>query len=146
MIFNDWTFLVIQLIFCHETNPVSRTSFCSYIRCWQNGAVCTLSLPHITGGITWGQNYQQAIVSSKNETPLFWGNPSPLLGTPSFWSKFKKLPPPSESHPNRCMQIVRNILNEGYVSYYTKSIEDIINITLFTFRHNSEFTTDTFFS
>ena len=44
------------------------------------------------------------------------------------------------------MQIVRNILNEGYVSYYTKSIEDIINITLFTFRHNSEFTTDTFFS
>ena len=34
------------------------------------------------------------IVSSKVGTPLLWGNPPPpFLGTPSFWSKFKKLIP-----------------------------------------------------
>ena len=71
---------------------------------------------------------------------------SPFLGTPSFWSKFKKLPPLSESHPNWCMQIVWNTLKwRCYISYYTKSIENIINITLFTFRLNSVFTTDTSF-
>ena len=32
-----------------------------------------------------------------------------------------------------------------YVSHYTKSIENTINITLFTFRRNYVFTTDTFF-
>ena len=32
-----------------------------------------------------------------------------------------------------------------YVSYYTKSIENIINFTLFTFTLNSVFTADTFF-
>ena len=31
------------------------------------------------------------------------------------------------------------------MSYYTKSIENIINIPLFTFRLNSVFTTGTFF-
>ena len=61
-------------------------------------------------------------------------------GTPSFWSKFKKLPLLSESHPNWCMEIVWNTLKRTcYVSYYTKSIENIINITLFTFRLNSVF-------
>ena len=30
----------------------------------------------------------------------FWGNLPPFLGTPSFWNKFKKLPPLSDSHPN----------------------------------------------
>ena len=29
--------------------------------------------------------------------------PPPFLVTPLFWSKFKKLPPLSESHPNCCM-------------------------------------------
>ena len=31
------------------------------------------------------------------------------------------------------------------LSHYTKSLESIINITLFTFKLNSVFTTDTFF-
>ena len=33
------------------------------------------------------------IVSSRVGTPLFQGNPPFFLGTLSFWSKFKKLPP-----------------------------------------------------
>ena len=49
------------------------------------------------------------IVSSRVETPLFLRKP-PFWVPPSFWSKFKKLPPLSESHPNWCMQIVRNTL------------------------------------
>ena len=85
------------------------------------------------------------IVSSRVETPLFLRKP-PFWVPPSFWSKFKKLPPLSESHPNWCMKIVRNTIKwRCYVSYYTKSIENIINITLFTFRLNSVFTTDTSF-
>ena len=79
-------------------------------------------------------------VSSRVETPppLFWGNPS-------FWSKFEKLPTPplSESHPNWCMQIVWKTLTwRSYISYYTKSIENIVIITLYIFRLNSVFTTD----
>ena len=98
------------------------------------------SLPPI-----WEQ--KQYIVSSMVGTsPFLRDPPPPILGIPFFWSKFKKLPPLSESNPNWCMQIVRNSLKwRCYVSHYPKSIEKIINITLFTFRLNSVFTTDTFF-
>ena len=80
---------------------------------------------------------------------LFYeGTPPPFLGIPFYWSKFKKLAPLplSETHPNWCMQIVRNTLKwRCYVLlYYTKSIENIINITIFNFRLSSVFTTDTF--
>ena len=80
--------------------------------------------------------------------PLFSdGTPSPFWVLSSFWCKFKKLPPLSESHPNWYMQIVRNTLKwRCYLSYYTKTIENIINITLFTFRINSVCSTDTSFS
>ena len=68
------------------------------------------------------------------------GPPTPLWVPPSFWSKFKKFPPFSECHPDWCMQIVRNTIKwRCYVLYYTKSIENIINITVFTFRLNSVF-------
>ena len=87
------------------------------------------------------------IVSSKVGTPLLWGNPPPpFLGTPSFWSKFKKLIPsfwePSKLVHANCKNTLKR---RCYVSDYTKSIEKIINITLFNFRLNSVFTTDTFF-
>ena len=59
VIFNDWKFSVSQLIFCHETNLVSRTSFFSYIRRWRRCVVCTLSLSHIRGEIPWGRVYHQ---------------------------------------------------------------------------------------
>ena len=79
------------------------------------------------------------IASFGLESRLFWGNPL-------FLKQIWKVTPISESHPNSCMQIVRNNLKwRWYVSYYTKSIENIINITLFTFRLNSVFTTDTSF-
>ena len=54
---------------------------------------------------------QSSFLQGWNLSPhsLFWGNP-PILGTPSFWSKFKKLPSPSESHSNWCMRFVRNTL------------------------------------
>ena len=72
------------------------------------------------------------IVPQGLETQLFWGNP------PLSEAFLKSYPPLSEIHPNWCMQIVRNTLKwRCYVSYYTKSIENIINITLFTFRLNS---------
>ena len=72
--------------------------------------------------------------------PPFSERMPPFWVSPSFWSKFKNLPPLSESHPNWCIKIVRNTSKwRCYVSYYTKSIENIINITLFTFRLNSVF-------
>ena len=86
------------------------------------------------------------IASFGLESCLFWGNPPPLSGYPLFLKQIWKVTPISESHPNCCIQIVRNNLKwRYYVSYYTKSIENIINITLFTFRLNSVFTTDTSF-
>ena len=61
------------------------------------------------------------------------GPPSPPP-TPLSDADLKSYPPLSDSHPNLCMQIVRNILKwRCYVSYYTKSIENIINLTLFIF-------------
>ena len=42
------------------------------------------------------------LVKTKLHSFLQGWNP-PFLGTPSFWSKFKKLPPLSQSHPNWCM-------------------------------------------
>ena len=68
-------------------------------------------------------------VSSRDGGPLFFLRDVPL----------------SESHPNWCMQIVRNTLKRKcYVSDYTKSIENIINITFYTLRLNSVFTTNIF--
>ena len=45
--------------------------------------------------------------------PPFWGT-SPVLGTSSFWSKFKKF----ESHPNWCMQIAWNTLKRSSFILY----------------------------
>ena len=74
-----------------------------------------------------------------------WNTPF-LRDPPLSDADLKSYPPLSDSHPNLCMQIVRNILKwRCYVSYYTKSIENIINITLFTFRLNSVLTTDTLY-
>ena len=74
---------------------------------------------------------------------FFKGTPPPFWITPSFWRKFKKLPLLSESHPNWCMQIAWNTLKwRTYISYYTKSIEDIVIITLYRFWLNSVFTAD----
>ena len=88
----------------------------------------------------------------------FWSNLLTLDTFPQVWNplfserspisdaNLKNYPLLSESHPNWCMQIVWNTLKwRCYISYYTKSIENIINITLFTFRLNSVFTTDTSF-
>ena len=72
--------------------------------------------------------------------PLFSGYPS------LSEANLKSYRPVSESYPNWCTQTVRNTLKwRCYVSYYNKSIESIINITLFTLGLNSVFTTDTFF-
>ena len=74
-----------------------------------------------------------SIVSSRVGTPVFWGNPPPLSGYPLFLKQIKKVPPPplSESHPNWCMQIVRNTLKwRCYILYYTKSTENIITVFL----------------
>ena len=75
------------------------------------------------------------IVSSRVGTP-----PPFSEGTPSFWNKFKKLPT-SFWEPSKLVHVnCKNTLKwRCYVSYYTKSIENIINITLFTFRLNSVF-------
>ena len=61
-------------------------------------------------------------------------------------ANLKSYLPLSQIHRKWCMQIVRNTLKwRCYVSYHTKSIKNIINIALFTFRLNFVFTTDTFF-
>ena len=71
------------------------------------------------------------------EPPFSEGTPPPSKAN---------VPPLSEGHPNWCKYIVRSTLKwMCYISYYPKSIENIINITLFTSRLNSVFTTDTFF-
>ena len=73
------------------------------------------------------------IVSSSVWTPL--SGYSPLSE-----ANCKSYPPLSESYPNWSKQIVINTLKwRCYVSYYTKSTENIINNTLFTFRLNSVF-------
>ena len=57
---------------------------------------------------------------------------------PSPSSLLYSYPSLSEGHPNWCMQIVRNTWQwRRYISYYTKSIENIF--TLFTFRLNFAF-------
>ena len=67
----------------------------------------------------------------------------PFWVPPSFWSKFKNYPPFSESYSNWCIQILWNTLKwRSYISYFTKSIENIITITLYTSMLNSVFTTD----
>ena len=115
----------------------------------KTGSKYDLNLMKLTFVLNSNMKIHIYIVSSRVGTPP----PSPFSeGTssfwvpPSFWWKFKKLPQLCESHPNWCMQIVRNTLKwRCHNSYYTKSIGNIINITLFTFRLNSVFTTDTFF-
>ena len=87
------------------------------------------------------------IVSSRSATPHFSeGTPRPFWVPALSEANLKSYPPLSEIYPNWCMQIVRNILiRRYYVSYYTKSIKNIINIPLFIFRFNPVFTTDTYF-
>ena len=101
------------------------------------------------------QNYSQKILSPPEKTHIVSsriGTPFSEGTLPPFWvpllsdANLKSYPPLSESHPNLCMQIVRNTLKwRCYILCYTKSTENIINITLFTFWVNSVFTTDTFF-
>ena len=72
--------------------------------------------------------------------PLFWETP-PFWVPPSFWSKFKKLAP-SFWEPSKLVHVNcnKNTLKwRCYASFYTKSIENIINITLSIFRLNSVF-------
>ena len=77
-----------------------------------------------------------------NPPILFWGNPVSVY-PPLFEANLKNYTSLSKSHPNWCMQIVWNTLKwRGYISYYTKSIENVIIITIYTFRLNSVFTTD----
>ena len=72
-------------------------------------------------------------------SPLSWGSPPFWILTLSE----ANLPPLFESHPNWCLQILWNTLKWWcYILYYTKSIESVIIITLYTFRLNSVFTTD----
>ena len=75
--------------------------------------------------------------------PLFSEGTPPLSGYPPFSEAiFKNYLPFSESHSNWCMEIVLKTLKwRSYISYYIKSIENII-ITLYTFRLNSVFATD----
>ena len=64
---------------------------------------------------------------------------SPFLVTPIFLKQILKITPSFWG----CMQIVWKTLKwRSYISYYTKSIKNIIIITLYTFRLNSVFTTD----
>ena len=70
----------------------------------------------------------------------------PFLGTPYFWSKFKKLLPsfwqPTKLvHVNCIKHFKMKVLR--FVLY--KPIENFIIITLYTFRLNSVFTADTCF-
>ena len=79
----------------------------------------------------------KTIVSSMVGPPPFLRKPPlPLSEYPPLSdANLKSYPSLSESHPDWLMQIVRNTLEwRRYVSYNTKSIENIINITLFTFR------------
>ena len=72
-------------------------------------------------------------------SPLSWGSPPFWILTLSE----ANLTPLFESHPNWCLQILWNTLKWWcYILYYTKSIESVIIITLYTFRLNSVFTTD----
>ena len=83
-------------------------------------------------------------VSFRVWTPLFWGNPPPLSGyslflkqilknSPSFWQPSKLV------HAN-CM---KHFKMKGLHFVHTKSTENIIIITLYTFRLNSVFTNGT---
>ena len=94
--------------------------------------------------LRWSHSFLQGWKSPfKREPPP---PPAPPPPPPLSDANLKSYAPLSESNPNWCMQIVGNTLKRRcYVLYYTKSIESIINITLFTFRLNSAFTTDTFF-
>ena len=88
--------------------------------------------------IALGIRRYSVIVSSRVGTPPpFLREPSPLLSgyPPLSEANLKSYPSLSEIHPNWCMQIIRNTLKwRCYVSNYTKSIENIINITLFYFQ------------
>ena len=83
-------------------------------------------------------------VSSRVGASPFLKEPHPLSGYPPLSeANLKNYPPLSESHPNWCKQIVWNTLKwRSYILHYTKSIENITIITLYTFRLNSVFTTD----
>ena len=58
------------------------------------------------------------IVSSRVRTPLFWGPPPPLHPLPSFWSKFKMLPPsfwePSKLVHVNCLGTAFNFFHIWY--------------------------------
>ena len=116
---------------------------------WRYFLLCIIRLSEAVASIP----CSKIILHSPIQSPWFWlahgyhsfpqGLSSPFLGTPLFLKQIKKLPPLSESHPNCCMKIVWNTLKwKNYILYYTKSIENIIIITLYTFRLNYVFITD----
>ena len=74
----------------------------------------------------------------------FWVPPPPSPPTLLLFLKQIKKVTPSFWEPSKLvLQIVWNTLKRKcYASYYTKSIESIIIITLYTFKLNSVFTTD----
>ena len=76
--------------------------------------------------------------------PFFFEGTPPFWVPPSFWRKFKNLPL-SFWQRSKLVHVncKKHFKMKVYVSYYTKSTENTINITLFTFRLNSVFTTDT---
>ena len=93
----------------------------------------------------WAQISKHSFLQGWN-TPFSEGtHPPSFWVTPSFWSKFKKLPPSFWQPPKLVHVSCKKHFKRCYVSYYTKSTENIINISLFTFRLNSVFTTDTSF-
>ena len=104
---------------------------------WTYTAIWLLILCFFDLGICQGdfirfkQNFNRLFIVSSRV-----GTPPP----PSFWNKFKKLST-SFWEPSKLVHvIVKNTLeSRRYLLYYTKSIENIINITIFTFRLNWHF-------
>ena len=81
-----------------------------------------------------------SIVSSRSGTSPFLREPS------SFWSKFKKLSP-SFWQPSKLVHVncIKHFKMKMLCFVLYKSIENVIIITLYTFRLNSVFTADTCF-
>ena len=76
------------------------------------------------------------------EPPPFSGNPALFLGTLLFLKQIQKIIPPPPLPPDFWEPSWNTLKWGSYISYCTKLIENIIIITLYTFRRNSVFTTD----
>ena len=96
------------------------------------------------GGLTDRQKkWNHSFLQGWNPPFLREPPPPPFWVPPSFWSKLKKLPP-SFWEPSKLVHVscMKHLKWRCYVLYYTKSIENIVLITLYTLRLNSVFTTD----